>query len=149
MSHQSLSSINSHGFRNLGQSLTCFGFSKWSCFDAELPKRAKSLLIKANNVAELAGLNPEHVFVIFTNYCIVNHKNTYDSFKICNLMNGKEILTVVPSSAYSGLCEVYIDSSDMLSKGFLKGCNVTIRDREAVSYFKSYAHFIRLVKSSI
>lgn len=149
MTRQTLSSINAHGFYSFGNPVTCFGFSSWSCFDIELPKRSRTLLTKVNNVAKLAGLNPDHVFVVFNNYCIVNHKTTYDSFKICNIVTGQEILTVVPSSAYSGLCEVYIDSPGVLDKGFLKACNVTMRDREAVSYFKSYTQFLRLVKSSI
>jgi len=75
------------------------GWYDWFCKDSSLVNKTKSLYAKVIKISKSSKINLDTMYVFFKNNSPMNG-SLYDDFRICDLVTGDVIYTVVPSSGH-------------------------------------------------
>lgn len=81
----------------------------WFCYDTSLLNKTKKLVGKLKSISRSSKINIDTQSVFFKNGCPGNG-SLYDDFRICDLVTGEVIYTIIPSSGFAhkkGQSEVY------------------------------------------
>lgn len=75
------------------------GWYDWFCKDTSLVKKTVSLGSKLKSIIKSPKLDPANQYVLFKNNCPVRGE-LYDDFRICDILTGDVIFTIVPKSGH-------------------------------------------------
>jgi hypothetical protein len=79
-----------------------YNFYDWFCKDSSLKKKAFRLFDHVEDFVRYFGVDMDSTYVFFKNNQPVNGKR-YDQFKICDMVSGDVLWTVIPKSGHPGI----------------------------------------------
>lgn len=92
----------------------CYHFYDWFCRQNSLPAKSKKLAKYLESIVGSKKFDARNTYVFFKNNCPMDGK-LYDDFRICDLVSGDVIYTVVPKSGFTadnGKAQVYGREND-------------------------------------
>ena len=88
------------------------GWYDWFCRDSALKNKTKTLGKKIKDISKIGFFDIDKTYVYLKNNCTMNGK-TYDSFGICDIETGNQIMWIAPKleyndKRYKGKTEVFM-----------------------------------------
>lgn len=90
------------------------GWWDWFCKDSSLRNKTYKLVPKIKKVVKSKKINIDEMYIFFKNNCPCYGK-LYDDFRICDIITGDVIYTIVPAVGYTktfGRSEVWGREND-------------------------------------
>jgi len=74
----------------------------WFCKDSQLAKRGEKLIEFLRQIVLTQKFDVNRTYVFFKNNCPING-TLYDDFRICDMMSGDVIYTIIPSAGHASI----------------------------------------------